>query len=509
MSDTPISGFAADTTPVAADLIVTAKSPFAPGSNKKVTWTNVFANAQPLLFPVASASAVSAASYWIGRDADGTNQLHFNVPTGASYEHSVNDVMVSQLNTSFSHVADDVYRSFGNTLAAPDAALGWNTVQTVDALYLGLPDAQNNFIIGEFGDRTFDFAHGASVNPTLFVHSAVQNTTQWVSLAHNKTNGIIATGAGDLTLSPAGGFVLVPTGVGMGVGNSLLTSILFETTAITFNNSGNARINIDTNNNQATAKLEIGYGTTAATGGTVLWSFFRNNGVFFTSDVKTSGIPNALSITGAAHTGITAATTAPAITLDFSATKTWAAGAGPLAAQSEVELKAPTYAGNAAGALTITRSATYSISGAPIQGANITLTNREALWIKADDIFLGAGRVYGGGVQLNHQTLAADTNLTLDENDGVVQVTTGAVSDNTITLPAASGNEGMVVSVYLVTDGGMNAVVTRAGADVIQNGSADLSNTTVTLDDAGDYVLLQCITSTMWQVVVNSGGTVA
>ena len=74
MSDTPISGFAADTTPVAADLIVTAKSPFAPGSNKKVTWTNVFANAQPLLFPVASASAVSAASYWIGRDADGTNQ---------------------------------------------------------------------------------------------------------------------------------------------------------------------------------------------------------------------------------------------------------------------------------------------------------------------------------------------------------------------------------------------------------------------------------------------------
>src|SRR3990167_5250706 len=36
--------------------------------------------------------AVVAAEYSIGRDADGTNQLHFNVPTGATYEWSTNDV---------------------------------------------------------------------------------------------------------------------------------------------------------------------------------------------------------------------------------------------------------------------------------------------------------------------------------------------------------------------------------------------------------------------------------
>lgn len=36
--------------------------------------------------------AVVAAEYSIGRDADGTNQLHFNVPTGATFEWSVNDV---------------------------------------------------------------------------------------------------------------------------------------------------------------------------------------------------------------------------------------------------------------------------------------------------------------------------------------------------------------------------------------------------------------------------------
>ena len=36
--------------------------------------------------------AVVAAAYQTGRDADGTNQLHFNVPTGATFEWSVNDV---------------------------------------------------------------------------------------------------------------------------------------------------------------------------------------------------------------------------------------------------------------------------------------------------------------------------------------------------------------------------------------------------------------------------------
>lgn len=35
--------------------------------------------------------AVTAGNYQVGRDADGTNQLHFNVPTGALFEWSVND----------------------------------------------------------------------------------------------------------------------------------------------------------------------------------------------------------------------------------------------------------------------------------------------------------------------------------------------------------------------------------------------------------------------------------
>lgn len=45
-------------------------------------------------------AAVTATKYSIGRDADGTNQLHFNVPTGAGYEWSVNDTAVMTLTSS-------------------------------------------------------------------------------------------------------------------------------------------------------------------------------------------------------------------------------------------------------------------------------------------------------------------------------------------------------------------------------------------------------------------------
>lgn len=36
----------------------------------------------------------TASTYETGRDADATNQLHFNVPTGAGFEFSINDVAV-------------------------------------------------------------------------------------------------------------------------------------------------------------------------------------------------------------------------------------------------------------------------------------------------------------------------------------------------------------------------------------------------------------------------------
>lgn len=63
-------------------------------------------------------TAVTAAQYEITRDADATNQLHFNVPTGGTYEWSVNDVAEALLTaTQFAPGADD-----GNALGSSGRA---------------------------------------------------------------------------------------------------------------------------------------------------------------------------------------------------------------------------------------------------------------------------------------------------------------------------------------------------------------------------------------------------
>lgn len=104
-------------------------------------------------------------------------------------------------------------------------------------------------------------------------------------------------------------------------------------------------------------------------------------GITTTQLASTSGAPTTVSITGGAHTGLTAATEVNGMILNFVNTKTWASGAGPLVNQREIFIQAPTYAGDAGGALTITDAATFYIDNAPTAGSNITLTNAYAFQI--------------------------------------------------------------------------------------------------------------------------------
>ena len=46
----------------------------------------------------SAGAAITAANYQVGRDADATNQLHFNVPTGATFEFSINDASILVLS---------------------------------------------------------------------------------------------------------------------------------------------------------------------------------------------------------------------------------------------------------------------------------------------------------------------------------------------------------------------------------------------------------------------------
>lgn len=75
--------------------------------------------------------AVVAAEYSVGRDADGTNQLHFNVPTGATFEFSVNDVVEMTLSaTAVDFQNNSITTTGGGSLTGTWTNLG--TVTTVD-----------------------------------------------------------------------------------------------------------------------------------------------------------------------------------------------------------------------------------------------------------------------------------------------------------------------------------------------------------------------------------------
>ncbi len=111
-----------------------------------------------------------------------------------------------------------------------------------------------------------------------------------------------------------------------------------------------------------------------------------------TDVVATSGNPGAfVRLTGAAHTGLTAG--AEILDLDIALNRTVQRATGAVATQRAVVVRAPTY--SFVGASTITDAATVAITGAPVAGANATITNPYALWVQA------------GKTRLDGQVLAA------------------------------------------------------------------------------------------------------
>lgn len=355
------------------------------------------------------------------------------------------------------HLDDDEYALFGGTAATPDAGIAWNTAQTVDGWYFGTSDAQNTLIIAEYGDRAFDFLHGAQPNPTLFIHSAVQNNTQYVGIAYNK---------------------------------------------IDF--AGNVTLDYTTNTLTMTGNLVI------------------------TQPSINASAPTAFTVTGGSHSAITAATESTGANFNFSATKTWAAGAGPLATQREVNIQAPTYVGTAGGALTMTNAATVYISGAPTAGTNMTISNAWALWIDGgvtrfdgniafgdetvdigtstvglNDLHFGSGGIInfdGGDITLTHTaaklTWGGDGAVEIDFNNHEmtnVDINSGAIDGTTIGAAATStgafttlsgSTAGNVLTLTNTTDGASSQVAIFEG-DRATIADGDEAYLTFRLSDSG------------------------
>lgn len=102
--------------------------------------------------------------------------------------------------TGNSRVAGDKSIVFGTNIDTQYPQITYRTSQTPDTAFLTTGSIANSWIIAEGADVNFDFAHAQTTNPTLFIHSANQSTTEWGSLAHNQTNLVINSGAGGISI---------------------------------------------------------------------------------------------------------------------------------------------------------------------------------------------------------------------------------------------------------------------------------------------------------------------
>lgn len=96
---------------------------------------------------------------------------------------------------------NDKRLQFGNSTGNV-GFIEYDTAQTIDTLIMGLDDDvsgtanSRGLIVCDTGDAAFDFSHAAQSNPTMFIHSANQSTTEWISFSHSGTNGVIDVGTG-------------------------------------------------------------------------------------------------------------------------------------------------------------------------------------------------------------------------------------------------------------------------------------------------------------------------
>lgn len=104
------------------------------------------------------------------------------------------------------------------------ARVEWNTTQTPDTGMFLTGTTSNHWVIAERQDSSFDFAHAQATDPTLFIHSHNQSTTQWLGLLHDGTNGTINVGAGSILFKIGGSTVGGASSNGIDLGTSFLVA---------------------------------------------------------------------------------------------------------------------------------------------------------------------------------------------------------------------------------------------------------------------------------------------
>jgi hypothetical protein len=116
-----------------------------------------------------------------------------------------------------------------------------------------------------------------------------------------------------------------------------------------------------------------------------------------TQPVTTTGAPVLATFTGAANTGLTAATEVNDIYWNLSRTVTWATTVPTTQRAIYINASSLTYVAGST-TQTITTAATFTINGAPAGGTNVTITVPLALWVESGNTLLAGNLSVSGKV---------------------------------------------------------------------------------------------------------------
>ena len=158
-------------------------------NSNNLVWVNATGTNTALLSPISftTGAAIRAADYQCGRDADATNQLHCNVPTGASMEWSVNDVAqltldVNTLNTLGNDLSLNSL-SFINSLA--DSIIQFRDSQNISTAGLAI-SLGTNVGLNTLGVTNNTLNLNSQTFTTASGHTAVAAAATWETANANR-----------------------------------------------------------------------------------------------------------------------------------------------------------------------------------------------------------------------------------------------------------------------------------------------------------------------------------
>ena len=296
--------------------------------------------------------AVTAGNYSVGRNADGTNLLQYNVPTGSTHEFSVNDV--SQVNAGLG--------GFSFPTGAAVTAAGYQVLRDADGtnqLHFNVPTgATFEWSVNDVAEMTLSATAVNFQNNSLTTTGGGSLTGTWSDLGSVTTIDINGGTVDGVTIGGAVAGAITGTTI---TATTSFVSAVGSAAAPTYTFTG------DTNTGMSAATADTLILSTAGVAGLTI---DPTQDFTLTQGVSATGSPTGLTFTGGAHTTLAASTEARDVYFDLSRTVQFATG--DITVQRAMVIDAPTYA--AVGASNFTHTYGVVIDGAPNPGTNVTFT---------------------------------------------------------------------------------------------------------------------------------------